>query len=352
MPGVAQPRSILLVGSVPLASAMDVFTAVSETLGALAPRIPDGETGERLGWIAWTRDHLRKLPGLEAIGRRGEAGPRFRLKDGACDIDLGPLQYAPAAIASFAQFRAVKARGRIPAATRFQVSLPTPFGIVFGLFPDADLEAIWRLYERRMLAEIAAIAQAIPAQELALQWDIAVETIAVLEDPGNRQGITAEAVAISIAQLCRRIPAAIEVGFHICYGDRDHHHFIEPQDLGIAVAFASRLCELIERPIGWLHMPVPKDRDDEAYFAPLASLRLRAETQLYLGLVHLGDGLEGTARRMQAAGRFVKDYGIATECGLGRRPVGTIPAVLALHREVATLNLSGSEVTHDRMPLA
>ena len=339
MTSAAQPRSVLLVGSVPLASATEVFTAVAGTLGGLAPRIPDGETGERLGWIAWTRDHLRKLPGIEAIGRRGEPGPRFRLKDEASAVDLGPLQYAPAAIESFAQFRALKACGRIPAATRFQVSLPTPFGIVFGLFPDAKLTTVWRLYEKRMLDEIVALAEAIPAQELALQWDIAVETIGVLENRDNAQHITAEAVASSIAQLSNRIPAAIELGLHICYGDRDHHHFIEPRDLGVGVAFANRLFDLITRPVGWLHMPVPKPRDDEAYFAPLDNLRLRSGTQLYLGLVHLGDGVAGATRRMTAAGRFVKGYGIAAECGLGRRPAETSPAVLALHRDVATLNV-------------
>ena len=339
MPSAAQPRSVLLVGSVPLASAIEVFTAVADALGQFVPRIPDGETGERLGWIAWTRDHLRQSPSLEAIGRRGEPGPRFRVKDATGDIDLGPLQYAPAAIRSYAEFRALKTQGKIPAHARFQVSLPTPFGIVFGLFPDADLATIWRLYEQRMLAEIAAIAEAVPTQELALQWDIAVETIAVLENPGNTQGVTADAVARSIAQLSNQIPAAIELGLHICYGDRDGHHFIEPKDLGVAVAFANRLFALIPRPLGWLHMPVPKDRADDAYFAPLENLRLRAGTQLYLGLVHLGDGVPGATRRMRAAGRFVKAYGIATECGLGRRPAETIPALLALHRDVATLNL-------------
>jgi hypothetical protein len=288
------------------------------------------------------------LPAIEAIGKRGEPGPRFRLKDHASNVDLGPLQYAPVAIESYARFRALKAQGRIAATARFQVSLPTPFGIVFGVFPDADLVTMWRLYEKRMLAEIAAIAEAVPAEELALQWDIAIETISVLEYPPRNSlsrplhetpGVTADSLAASIGQLSDRIPAAIELGLHICYGDRDGHHAIEPKDLGVAVAFANQLFGQIRRPVAWVHMPVPQDRDDEAYFAPLDGLHLPDGTQLYLGLVHLGDGVEGARRRMKAASRFAKDYGISTECGLGRRPPETIPALLALHRDVATLAL-------------
>ena len=85
-------------------------------------------------------------------------------------------------------------------------------------------------------------------------------------------------------------------------------------------------------------MPVPRERDDDPYFAPLQNLAQQDGTELYLGLVHLSDGIDGARRRMAAAGRFVTDYGIATECGLGRRPAETIPALLALHRDVAALS--------------
>jgi methionine synthase II (cobalamin-independent) len=189
-----------------------------------------------------------------------------------------------------------------------------------------------------MQAEIAEIAQAVPAGELAIQWDIAVETIGVLEDPDNAAGLTATEVAGAIARVSNAVPAAIELGLHICYGDRDHKHFIEPRDLAVGTAFANLLARTIRPPLGWVHMPVPRDRADESYFAPLESLALGAGTQLYLGLVHLSDGVDGARRRISAANRFVNAYGIATECGLGRRPAETVPAVLALHRDVAALN--------------
>ena len=38
------------------------------------------------------------------------------------------------------------------------------------------------------------------------------------------------------------------------------------------VDFADRIVTKVRRPITWVHMPVPRERDDEAYFAPLERL--------------------------------------------------------------------------------
>ena len=80
---------------------------------------------------------------------------------------------------------------------------------------------------------------------------------------------------------------------------------------------------------------IPRERTDDAYFAPLRELRLRSETRLYLGLVHYTDGIAGTRTRIAAAEKVVPDFGIATECGLGRRPPGTLAQLLRLHAEIA-----------------
>jgi hypothetical protein len=84
-------------------------------------------------------------------------------------------------------------------------------------------------------------------------------------------------------------------------------------------------------------MAVPRSRSDDAYFEPLKDLKLRRETELYLGLVHLTDGVEGTRNRIATAEKYAADFGIATECGFGRRPPETIPDLLAVHREISEL---------------
>ena len=82
-------------------------------------------------------------------------------------------------------------------------------------------------------------------------------------------------------------------------------------------------------------MPVPRDRSDAAYYAHLRNLRLHPETELYLGLVHLTGGVEGTLERIKAAQQYVADFGVATECGFCRRPPDTIPELLRIHSQVA-----------------
>ena len=78
-------------------------------------------------------------------------------------------------------------------------------------------------------------------------------------------------------------------------------------------------------------MPAPKHRDDAAYYAPLAGLRLPEGCELYLGLIH-HDDREGDRRRIAAASRTVGDFGIATECGWGRGDPSRAPGLLDSHR--------------------
>jgi hypothetical protein len=106
------------------------------------------------------------------------------------------------------------------------------------------------------------------------------------------------------------------------------------KDLEVGVSFANGICRGSPRQIDFVHMPVPRDRTDDAYFAPLNNLRLPAGTRLVLDLVHYTDGVDGSKKRMAAAERYVTDFDVATECGFGRRDAATIPELLQIHREL------------------
>ncbi|HEV3159604.1 MAG TPA: hypothetical protein VGZ89_06425, partial [Xanthobacteraceae bacterium] len=126
--------------------------------------------------------------------------------------------------------------------------------------------------------------------------------------------------------------------YHLCYGDSNHRHVVEPTDMGDMVEFANRLARNVKRPIELIHMPVPRNRADDAYFEPLKRLMLRPETELCLGLVHYTDGVDGTKKRLATAKKYSDKFSIATECGFGRRDPRTIPELLLIHAEVADLD--------------
>src|SRR5262249_22019382 len=131
------------------------------------------------------------------------------------------------------------------------------------------------------------------------------------------------------------VPAGIDLLFHLCYGDSNHRHVVEPTDMNDMVEFTNRISCGITRPIQLIHMPVPRNRSDDGYFEPLRNLRLKRETEICLGLVHYTDGVEGSRRRLATAERFLPAFSIATECGFGRRDPRTIPELLRIHVEVA-----------------
>ena len=218
---------------------------------------------------------------------------------------------------------------------RFQVCLPTPLAVIHVRFIPRDQEAVEQAYERQLLNELDGMLDAIPPEELAIQWDTAVE-FAILE--GLVPSFLADPEVEIVERLVRlgdHVPAEVETGYHLCYGDVDHQHFVEPADTSKLAAIANGVCAGIERTVDWLHLPVPRGRADATYFEPLRDLRLQPGTELYLGLVHLTDGVDGTNARIAAARRIVDGFGVATECGLGRRPAETIPELLEIHASVS-----------------
>jgi hypothetical protein len=347
MPG----HDCYLVGSVPLPNAEAVFTTVARALGSRIKRIPDGETGERLDWITWLEIVFANSPALEqseelfSVHATGVARKRYRLRPGktVADIPFDNLFYADNAKASYLKFKELRDIGKIAPATKFQVDL-VPAHSVLWLFLVEELQAaVDPIYNEAIGREIKKLAGAIPHTDLAIQFDVASAVFARLQREetgvyGDSKELMQEKFASIIADLANRVPADVDLLFHFCYGDSNHRHVVEPVDMGDMVEMANRLNALVSRPIQLIHMPVPRDRDDDAYFAPLKKLRLEPETRLALGLVHYTDGIAGTSRRMATARRHAIDFEIGTECGFGRRAPETIPALLRIHAAAAELN--------------
>ena len=329
-----------LVGSVPLASSETVFRTVADEIGDRLRRIPDGETGPRSDWIVWQLPVFTTQRQLEVVPPGANSWrplPRVRLADGARaeSVTFGALGYADAALSSYRIFARLKRDGVVPVACRFQVCLPTPLAPISAFVVPEHQELLEPVYEEQVLGELRTILQELPHDQLAVQWDTNFE-LGMLEGVypvwfGDVKGGILE----RLLRISRHVPSDVQLGYHLCYGDVQHRHFKEPADTGKLVEVANALAASLGRPLTWIHLPVPRERLDEAYYAPLRDLRLRAETELYLGLLHHTDGVEGTRRRIETAQRFVSGFGVATECGWGRRPAATIPDLLRIHAAVS-----------------
>jgi len=340
MPSDVSAHGVHLVGSVPLASADAVFREVAGAIGDRLRRIPDGETGPRSDWIVWQLPVFTAQSDLEIVPPAPDSWrplPRVRLADtGRADhVRFDALGYAEAAIASYRTFARLKRDGVIPVACRFQCCLPTPLAPVFAFVVPEHQPALEPLYEARLLAELEAILGEVPHDQLAIQWDTNFEF-------GMLEGVfpvwfddVKGGILERLLRLSRHVPHDVELGYHFCYGDVQHRHFTEPADATKLVEIGNALSASLGRPLNWLHVPVPRGRTDEGYYAPLRELRLRPETEVYLGVVHYTDGVEGTARRIEAARRFISGFGIATECGWGRRAPSTLAELLRIHRELS-----------------
>ncbi len=336
---------VYLVGSVPLASAGDVFSIVADKLGDVIHRIPDGETGERSNWIRWQVHSFASCPQLElasaAVKLKGAQDrlerPQFKLREGvdAARLELPPLGFAREALKSYEVFARMQAAGKIPSATRFQICLPTAVPLA-GTFviPEhrADVEPA---IERALAREISEIAANIPHDKLSIQWDVCMEIVGA---DGGFALYYANPIDGGIDRVVRHlgfIPASIEAGIHMCYGDPGHKHIFEPNDLATCVTFSNQILAQSQRPVAFVHMPVLRGSLSDDFYRPLARLKVPDTTEIYLGLVHYTDGLAGTSERIAIAKRHLKSFGVATECGFGRRDPATIPALLDLHRSAA-----------------
>jgi hypothetical protein len=345
-PHSSEQPIVHFVGSIPLPDTETVFRTLAAATGPYLKRLPDGETGIRKTWIRFLQQVLADNPAIEVArdvppfkftqwdGKLIREIPRLRVKPGAVpDPASFETGYAEMAIASWQVFEKMQRQGTIPAGVKFQVSLPTPVAPTYNNMVPADRPKILPALTQHLLAEVDHIAAAIPSERLALQWDVCQEVLAWegYYDAGPVDFRT-ETIDV-LTRIGNAVPEAVELGYHLCYGSPQDEHCVQPKDAGVMVEITNRVSAGVKRPIQFFHLPVPKDRTDDVYFAPLAGLGLHPETELYLGLVHHDDAA-GDAARLAAARRHARVAGVATECGMARGDPARLPALLAAHVHV------------------
>ena len=337
---------IHMVGSIPLDDAEAVFRTLGQTLGAHMERIPDGETGRRRRWISFIADQLKENPAFEI----DPTIPPFEFKqwDGTVVYEIerrrfregvDPAKvtfntgYADDAIRNFATFDRLQGEGAVPAGVRYQICMATPLAIAYNFISPAAYEPFIAVYTAHLAAEFDGIATRLPHERISYQWDVCQEVLMwegyYDQFPGYREQIFAV-----LGRIGDMVPPAIDLGYHLCYGSPKDEHMVQPKDTANLVDIANGIVEAVSRPVQYIHMPVPKDRNDDAYFRPLTGLRLPAETALYLGLVHAGDA-KGSAAKLALARKYASVAGVAAECGLGRGDPARFAPIMQDHKTLA-----------------
>src|SRR5262249_58459251 len=126
--------------------------------------------------------------------------------------------------------------------------------------------------EGRLLRGVGEVTAATPAAELAIQWDVCLEVgfwdrpyfNFLDDDPVD--GATQAAVLGKLGALGDRVPAGVELGYHLCYGDWGHRHFKQPDDAGRLGCMASGISAATYPQVHSIHPPTPPGREDSPYF--------------------------------------------------------------------------------------
>jgi hypothetical protein len=336
-----------LIGSIPLETSEQVFRALAQELGPWLKRYPDGETGERSRWVYFQGQMLRAHPDME-IDPTVPPYP-FVQWDGKVIREINQVRFKPtvdpnkikfetgydkAALASWPAFKRLREDGTVAKDACFQVSLPTPHSSGYLYVSGPARPTYFAVYERALLAALANIVKAIPVQDLSIQWDVCQEVLAFEGYFKDRPADYKKQTFDMLGRLGDAVPTGVELGYHLCYGSPQDEHLVQPKDAAVLVEMMEGIAAATKRPINFFHIPVPKDRTDAAYYAPLARWKRPKGTNLYLGLLHHDDAAGDKARIVEAR-RHIPDFGFSAECGWGRTQPGRLPGLLAGHRSAA-----------------
>jgi methionine synthase II (cobalamin-independent) len=198
-----------------------------------------------------------------------------------------------------------------------------------------------------VFADLDQALQELPHERIAVQWDVAVE-IGLLAAGFGADPVDLATLVPGLARCLDQVPDDVPAGMHLCYGDYQHHHFVQPGSLELQVKLVNAVTEAASRTPSWFSFTVPQGRSDDAYFAPLRGLNTGTDTELAFALVpyHPDEQAAGTTAEqarlidtsLAQTPAGARDWAICTECGMGRAERDDVPTLLDLHREILAGN--------------
>ncbi|WP_330178767.1 hypothetical protein OHB26_19800 [Nocardia sp. NBC_01503] len=341
-------RAVHFVGSFPAASTDDAMRAML----AAGPRLRTLPTGEvrRYEWyIQPIIDDLVAQGVLEVskLGswRSSKDRPIHRVPRGVelagGMLNFGYLEEAREALPIFTRLRAV---ADLPGLS-LQVGMPTDFTMTFIATGVTGLRRHRKAFQEATIREITAIRE-LAGDDVVVQLEATGEMVLMAKtQPVHRRIDAAVGLARGIAETAAATPAGTRIGVHLCLGSMRNKARTTLRDTRPLVDLANSIARQWPsgRTLEYIHGPlaagdIPPVPNYE-FYEPLSGLELGRGTRFYAGLVHETptEAAQVETIRMveKALGRPLD--GVASACGLGRRPRLIADALVA---RAATLAVS------------
>ncbi|UFS93058.1 hypothetical protein [Nocardia huaxiensis] len=323
-------RVVHFVGSFPADGTDDAMRAMLDGAGRRMLTLPTGETWRYEFYIQPIIAELVaqgalevKKPGTLRSSRERSIhrAPRGIRLTG----DLLNLGYLREADEALPVFRRLRAEYELPELS-LQIGMPTDFTLAFIAMGATGLRRHRKAFRDATVREMAAVRARVGA-EVVLQLEATAELVLMAKtQPLHRKTDAALQLSRGIADLAAAAPEGARIGVHLCLGSMHNRARATLRDLRPFVDLANsiarqwpsgRTLEYVHGPLAAGERPPPTRFE---FYAPLAELD--PGIRFYAGLVHEEPSEPEQIRTVRmverALGRPVD--GLASACGLGRRP--------------------------------
>lgn len=306
--------------------------AMLDGVGSRLRTLPTGETRRYEWYIQPILDDLVAQGALE-VKRPGswdsshERTVHRAARGATLTGDMMELGYLGEAREALPVYRSLRAERDLPELS-LQIGMPTDFTMAFIAMGMCGVRKHRKAFHDATVRDIEGIRELV-GDDVVLQFEATAETVLMAKaQPLHRQLDLALGLGRGIAALAASTPAGTRIGVHLCLGSMRNKARTTLRDTRPLVALANSIARQwpSERTLEFIHGPLaagdipPSTRPE--FYAPLGALRLPPETRFYAGFVHetpsAAEQIE-TLRMIEAAAKRPVD-GVASACGLGRRP--------------------------------
>ncbi|PXX69323.1 hypothetical protein DFR70_1021012 [Nocardia tenerifensis] len=325
------------------------MTAMLDSTGPHLRTLPTGETRRYEFYIRPIIDELVAQGALESkrAGQWRTSRERtiYRAAGGkkltGDMMDLGYLREAEEAVPVFEALRAE----RDLTGVTLQLGMPTDFTMAF-----VTMGAVGGVLRNKKAFTDATVRDIVAIRELAgddvvIQLEATAELVLMAQtQPLHRLVDRLLGVARGITELAAASPPGTRFGVHLCLGSMNNKARATLRNVRPFVDLANSIVRQwpADRTLTYVHAPfaagdIPPSANPK-FYAPLRDLTLGEGTGFYAGLVHdipsEAEQLHTLQLIEQALGRPVD--GVATACGLGRRPRPIADALMVRANTLAT----------------